>query len=104
MELHKVKTKRITVTTVRAFIRKNQGKIFINVKLIFDGMQDGMAAKNEGFLPATETTDNVENTFGIMNAWFTSGTNYIVYYDSENYTGFSISNACAHFILAIKKE
>lgn len=94
-----------TIATVKSFIRNNKGKIFINLKSSFDGMTDGVESiPNARFLPAKETTDHQEHSFGIDGAWFVGQSrDYITPYEDDNYRGFDIYNSCGRFILATKK-
>ena len=97
-------SKRITIATIKSFIRKNNGSLFIDVKSKFDGMVDGCVSQNDGFQEAKETASCVDYTFGISGAWFVGGSrDYLTAYEDETYTGFSVSNACGRFTLAIKK-
>jgi hypothetical protein len=94
---------KITLATIKSFIRKNEGSLFINVKSYFDGMIDGCTSCNDGFGPARKTDDNLRNTAGISGAWFVNGSrDYFKPYNENGYTGYEISNCCGHFILAIK--
>jgi len=98
-----MKTKKITLATIKSFIRKNEDKLFINVKSSFDGMIDGCAYYNDGFKKANKTNENLRNTAGVNGAWFVNGSrDYFTPYNENGYTGYSISNCCGHFILATK--
>lgn len=41
--------KKITLTTVKKFVKDNADKLFINVKSSFDGMTDGCESRHNGF-------------------------------------------------------
>ena len=96
-----------TLATVKRFIKKNFDALFINVKSEFDGMYDGCQTRNAGFQPVQKDNDKVTNdaTLGIKGAWFVrSSRDYITPYNEPGFIGFSISNSCGRFILAIKNE
>jgi hypothetical protein len=101
-------TKKITLSTVKSFIKKNRENLFINVKRAFDGMTDGCESLHEGFVKAQDdktqslNSDYRNCTQGIKGAWFVgSSRDYFTAYNSGNLTGFEISNCCGTFILAI---
>ena len=93
-----------TKTTIKSFI-KNADNLFINVKSSFDGMTDMCEAQKDGFTKVEKTEDNIKNTLGIKGAWFVgSGRDYFTIYNENGMIGYTISNCCGHFILAIKKQ
>ncbi len=99
-------TKKITLTTVKSFIKKNRKDLFINVKSSFDGMTDGCEPRKDGFIFAsTEKQDTCrENTLGVAGAWFVfQSRDYFKPYSDDKFEGIEVSNACGHFILAVKK-
>lgn len=98
------KQKRITLATVKSFIRKNDGRIHINVKSRFNGMIDGLEFNNDGFSKAEKTEWNQEYTLGIAGAWFVgSSRDRFSDFDDGKYSGIRVSNACGSFILATQK-
>jgi hypothetical protein len=101
---------KITLSTVKSFIRKNDGKLFINVKSSFDGMTDCCESLHDGFQPAKKSklpecfSNCIDNTLGIAGAWFVgSSRDYFREYSDQTFTGITVSNCCGHFVLAIKK-
>jgi len=99
-----MKTRKITLATVKSFIRKNRTNLLINVKSEFDGMIDGKQIRNDGFIKATETDKHFERTLGISRAWFVGDSiDYFTAFENETLTGIEVSNCCGHFILAIEK-
>lgn len=96
-----------TLATVKSFITENQGKLFINIKSEFDGMTDATEQKHEGFKRAAKTTENIDCTLGIRDAWFVGQSRDLIkVYDNiaRDMTGYEISNSCGRFFLAIRKE
>jgi hypothetical protein len=96
---------RTTMTTVKSFVKKNQGKLFINKKSSFNGMVDGCDYhKNSQFEAVIEGEDNHNNTLGIKGAWFVrDGGDLVKPYEDSEYMGFEVYNCCGSFLLAVKK-
>lgn len=93
-----------TMATVKSFIKKNDGKLFINCKSSFDGMVDCvMPCEDGGFKPVQKDERGFyENTKGISGAWFVRNSqDFIKTYDADKFKGFKISNCCGSFILAV---
>lgn len=95
--------KKITLATVKAFVKKNDGKIFVNVKSAFNGMTDGVDSVNSGFKQA-QTDKNLDHTLGIEGAWFVGQSrDYFSRYENNTFVGYDIYNCCGRFILAVTK-
>ena len=100
---------KITLTTIKKFIKDNKGKIFISTINRFNGMTDGIdPCKDKSFKSANQTEPKQldygrDNTLGIENAHFVfdSRDYFMAYIDTEFY-GYEISNCIGNFILAIK--
>ena len=99
---------KITMTTIKSFIKKNQD-IYIQNLSDFDGMVDCvMPTDNQAFKPVIRIPLG-ENTYtdnhkGIKQAWFTLGGDDRFYpFEDETYKGYEVYNCCGNFILAIKK-
>ncbi len=96
-------TQKITLTTVKNFIKRNENNLLINVVISYDGMIDGCEFYNKGFAKAKQTTEFTENTKGIEGAWFVgSGRDYFRPFNENDFSGIEITNSCGRFILAIK--
>lgn len=102
-------SKRITRSTIKSFVRKNRDNLLIKVKSSFNGMVDGVCDVQDDFDPiVSDDRDDCtsENTLGISGAWLTlsrgfGGDRYTAY--SENgLQGYTISNCCGSFILAVR--
>ena len=95
-----------TMATIKSFIKKNDGKLFIKNLSDFDGMVDCvMPCNDKGFRVATkpEQGRNHENCLNIRGAWFVLGGGDRVYEFSDGqFEGFEIYNCCGNFILAIE--
>jgi hypothetical protein len=98
--------KKITLSTVKSFIRKNSDSLLINIGSRFDGMQDCVSSVNSGFMSATKDSRewNQRNTLGIQGAWFVgSSRDYFTAWETETMQGIEVSNCCGSFTLAISK-
>lgn len=96
--------KKITIATVKSFIRKNKTTMQINVKSKFDGMCDGVNQKHGGFVRALSIDYHTDNNFGIAGAWFVGrGNDYLTKFENENMIGIEVYNSCGSFVLATKK-
>ena len=92
-----------TKATIKSFVRKNNGNLFINVRYSFDGMVDGCTTRNDGFVKVESTTDHTDHTLGVVGAWLVNGSrDYFTPYNKNGYIGYEISNCCGNFILAVK--
>ena len=102
---------KITLATVKKFIRNNRDNLVINLKSDFDGMTDCVQNRDGGFCKAEKENredrpfyTNDDRTLGIKKAWFVGGSrDYFTAYEDAIYRGINISNCCGRFILAIKK-
>ena len=96
--------KRITRATIKSFINKNAGDIYINVKSSFDGMIDGCRDYHDGFKKAEKSDDYAKYNLGISGAWFVGQSrDYFEAFSNDNYEGYKVYNSCGGFYLAIKK-
>jgi hypothetical protein len=113
-----IAAKRITIATVKSFIRKNRERLLINVSSRFDGMQD-MAVDTgmNGFAPIraetrfchdtrqyVETSHDNASTMGISGVWFVgSGNNWCNAFETETHRGFTVDNCCGSWTVAVAK-
>ncbi len=96
--------KKITLATLKSFLRKNEGKLYINQKTNFDSMVDGCVSCNGGFKPAEKTAHSIDYTLGYKNIWVVGRSNdFFKPYEDPNFEGIEVSNCCGRFIVAIKK-
>lgn len=96
--------KNITLATVKSFIRKNDGKIYIKTISDFDSMQDCVAPVVSNFKLCTPSETMNDNNLGLSGAWFVGRSgDYFSAFEDNNFTGIEIYNCCGCFILAIKK-
>lgn len=96
---------KITLATVKSFIKKNDGKLFLNVGSRFSGLTDMIEnVEDSAFEPVVKTDKNLSNTQGIQGAWFVgSSRDSFNTYDDGNFQGFTVYNCCGGFTIATKK-
>lgn len=98
-------SKKITIATVKSFIKKSGSKLHILTQERFDGMQDMVCATgNTEFSPVIPTTFD-SRTLGVCGAVFVrGGRDYCAEYNNGVFSGIRISNCCTSFILAVKNN
>lgn len=90
---------KITMATLKAFIKKNQDNLFVRVKSSFSGMTDCVEMVEDSFRKV-----NAENAIGHGGIWCVgSSRDYITKFENNDYSGFEVSNCCGHGIIAAKK-
>ena len=96
-------SKRITMATVKSFLRKNNGKVLIRVKSRFDGMTDSVEwNRNQGFALAAPA-GFPENTLGLSGAWFVgSSRDRLSPLSEPGLVGFHVYNSCGSFDIAVQ--
>lgn len=93
-----------TIATVKSFIRKNQGKLYIRFHSAFDGMVDGVRYHDgpREFHPA-QPGAHVSNSFGINGAWFVGNSrDRLTPLNETEFSGFHVYNCCGSFDIAVK--
>lgn len=96
-----------TRATLKSFVKKNAGKLFISVRSSFDGMVDGCTdADDKSFRPAQPATfGRPENNLGISGVWLVGGgRDHITPFSEPGYMGHEIYNCCGCFRIAIKER
>lgn len=95
--------KKITLATVKTFVRKNADRMHIMYISNFDGMTDRMEySKDRKFVPAQPSNLSYSDTLGIMGAWIVGGSrNRFSEYCEDGFRGISVSNCCARFVLGV---
>lgn len=96
--------KKITKATFKSFIKKNAGKLELNVTSSFDGMTDCCESRNDGFRKAVTTDKMVDNNCGIDGVWLVGGSrDYFTAFETDTHTGIRYSNCCGRGIIATRK-
>jgi hypothetical protein len=97
---------KVTMATIKSFVRKNQGKLYIRTKTRFDGMVDGCEpCKDQDFSPALQSdlTNASSHTLGIAGAWFVGQSrDYLNPINDGGFVGYHVYNCCGSFDLAVK--
>lgn len=79
--------KKITLFSVKSFIRNNKESLFINVKSDWDGMTDGLIRCNSGFVPVQFVPEN-QNNLGIKDAFFVKrSADYFYHFEEDGFKG-----------------
>ena len=95
---------KITLTTVKSFIRKHQADLLISSRSTFDGMVDGCRSTGEKeFSPAVGAEYFHSNNMGLAGAWFVfDSRDHFSPYEDDEVSGIEVYNCCGNFILAAK--
>ena len=98
-------TKRITMATVKSFVKKNYNGLYIKLDGSFDGMIDGIDFKKDSqFVKAGVDTHHYNHTLGITGAWFVGQSrDFLSTFENDEFQGIKVSNSCGYFTIAIKK-
>lgn len=95
-----IKKKKITLATVKSFIRKNSDKLFAKTCSKFDGMTD-CVQQVEG---DTFTPISAEKALGIKGVYIVGNSrDHFSAFENDSFIGFEIYNCCGRGILAISK-
>lgn len=100
---------KITMATVKSFVKKNKENIFISVGSRFDGMCDSvMPCEDKGFTKAISDGYKIEDawyrrTLGIQGAWFVGESrDSLTPFEKDGFKGFEVYNSCGSFSIAVK--
>ena len=102
--------KKITLATIKSFIRKNRDNLYFKSRSHFDGMVDMVTPTNGSWSKAEPSRHSKlhhfhKNTLGVEGAWFVLQSNdYFRKIDDGEFEGYEIFNCCGCFNLGIKKE
>lgn len=99
-----MKSKKVTLATVKAFIRRNRATLLIKTHSSFDGMVDCVMDTGEReFTPASNTDNYHDNNQGIRGVWFVGGSrNWFIAFDRGGLVGYETSNCCGKFSVAVR--
>jgi hypothetical protein len=93
--------KKITMATVKSFIKNNFSNLCIRTESHFNGMTDGVDyIKGAQFESVIHSTNNINNTLGVSGAWFVGSSRD--YFNNGEFEGVEVYNACGSFVIAIK--
>ena len=92
---------KITLTTIKKFIKENKDKIYIQNITHFNGMTDGIDnCENQNFY-LSEQTEIKQKQYGRDNTLGLKGA-YFVFFNENNFEGYQVSNCIGHFVIATK--
>ena len=101
-------SKKITLATIKSFLRKNEGSLFVSHGYSFDGMTDCCQPSRDKSIKTLEGSfDNNKPTLGFPALWFVGGsrdkfTTQEIESNGVKYTGFEVYNCCASFTILAK--
>lgn len=96
---------RLTLASLKKFVRDNREGLHIKVRSDFDAMTDCVQQNpNSTFRPVeADTFRSQEHTLGIRGAWLVLGSrDYFKAYEEEGFKGIEVYNCCGSFILATR--
>ena len=95
-------TKKITLATFKAFIRKAGDNLHVMRKSTFDGMQDMVVACKTPFAKARIANLATSNNCGIEGVWVVGGgRNFFEAYNQDGFSGIEVYNCCGSFVVAV---
>jgi len=100
-------SKKITLATVKAFIRREykNGNLYIKQNSTFDGMVDCvMPIENSEWRKVTQIDENNKNSCGINGLWFVRNSrDYFTPYSDDNFIGYKIYNCCGTSVIGMRR-
>lgn len=94
--------KKITKTTLKAFIRQAGSRLYVKEISDFNPQTDGITYLEKGFTKAEVDQSCPTYTLGICGVWVTSNTGYRVWQDA-NFIGIYWYNCCGSGIVAVSR-
>lgn len=100
---------KITLTTLKKFIKTNRTNLLIKNMSDYDGMADGVRdCNNKGFrvaVPTDSQNDHPSHTLGIKGIWLVGNSrDYFTAFNdvSAGLNGIEVTNSCGNFVVAVK--
>lgn len=100
---------KVTRATLKSFIKKNLGNLYIKVNSKFNGMVDCVMPLDDSEYRVAKISLNdfvapPANTLGIDGAWFVGGSrDYFTKIENESFEGYEVYNCVGSFELVVKK-
>jgi len=94
-------TKKITLATVKSFIKKAGDSLHILTSDRFDGTQDMVCSTGETEFSKAIKTEFSRRNLGVCGAFFVGGDRFEKYAKGQ-FDGILVYNCCGSFILATK--
>lgn len=95
--------KNITAITVRSFVKRNEGKIFIKKTAEFDGMTDCVEQIMDNWHEAEYCLD-IRRGIGLKGVYIIDGRTYYYAYEDSEFVGYRYSNCVERGIIAVKRS
>ncbi len=96
-------SKKVTMATIKSFVKKNRDRLLIDTESRFDSMCDGVRSCEDRGFTAVREGANPENTLGIAGAWFVGGSrNSLTPFSKNGLEGYRVYNCCGSFSLAVR--
>src|SRR5690606_4189152 len=97
--------KKITLATIKSFIKRNHGKLYIIIRSTFDRMIDCVSTNRDAKLEKAQHVEDDGNNLGIAGAWFVKQSrDYFTAYEDATHIGYEVYNCCGSFTLLIEKD
>lgn len=100
------RTKKITVATVKSFIRKAKaaGTLLVRCDSSFDGMTDCVERNRDAKFFAPQDERDHGNNMGLRGIYFVGQSrDWCKAFDDGEHAGFEVSNCCGSWVVATKK-
>lgn len=95
--------KNITAITVRSFVKRNEGKVFIKKTAEFDGMTDCVEEIMDNWHEAEYCLD-IRRGIGLQGVYIIDGRTYYYAYEDSEFVGYRYSNCVERGIIAVKRS
>ena len=95
--------KNITAITVRSFVKRNEGKVFIKKTAEFDGMTDCVEQIMDNWHEAEYCLD-IRRGIGLKGVYIIDGRTYYFAYEDSEFVGYRYSNCVERGIIAVKRS
>lgn len=95
---------KITLASVKSFIRKNRSQLYVRTLSEFDGMTDCVQSNRDAnFRPVEFGDESNRYTLGIPGAWFVGQSrDYFSPMQEGQFSGIHVYNCTGSFDLAVK--
>ncbi len=95
---------RITIVTIKNFIRDNKLNLWIKHSFSHNGSIDGIEySEDKSFSPVEKADRSLDNNLGIAGAWFVLGSrDSFSEYKQNGFLGYDVYNSCGSFTIAKK--
>mgnify|MGYP001218571265 CR=1 FL=1 len=103
-----MENKKITLATLKKFIKDNEGNLYIKIESTFNMLTDSIEFVQTKFKKTEfnkEKSKKIDRDLGYKGLWIVgNGDDNFINYEDENFIGIKIINCCGVSIIAIKKE